>query len=223
MLITATNLTAGHATDSGSDSLSTATTASISPNNNQLILVYVGIKRFGGVPGTPTISGLGLTWVQVGSVTSASGNLRGTLFRGMGSPTSGTITVTPNEACGNIYWTVDQLANVKTTGTNGSDAVVQSATGTTGSTSLSISLSAFGNYFNASYGVIYIDATSGISLTPGSNFTQLAVSSSGHIIESEWANNNQTTISWSWTGSADAVGIGVEIGAQPDAGITSDI
>lgn len=221
MKITSSSLTAGHATDSGSDSISSATTASISPNVNQLILVAVGIKRFAAPPSAPSISGLGLTWVQVATVTG--NNLRLTVFRGLGSPTTGVITITPAESCGNVYWTVDQFPNSSPLGTNGSGAVVQSVTNNGSSiTSLAGTLGAFSSNFNATYGVLYNNGGT-VSLTAGANFSLLSTSLGAHTIGSEFVNNNQTNVSFSWTGAVDASLVAAELATIADSGMISDI
>jgi hypothetical protein len=74
--ITATDLTRG----GSSSSSSSYTTASITPSANRLVLAWVTNDRWSS-PDIPTLSGNGLTWVQVNTVEWDS-----TFSPGKGSP-----------------------------------------------------------------------------------------------------------------------------------------
>src|SRR5438445_7178536 len=83
--ISATELASGGA----GPNIKTATTQSIAPGPNQLILAWVASTATPN-PGFPTLSGNGLTWV---GAATAVGN-RIALFRAMGaSPTAGPVTI----------------------------------------------------------------------------------------------------------------------------------
>ncbi len=180
----ATNLTAG---DAGSGASSYAT-ASITPSANALVLAYIHSFGSGGPGNTPTATGCGLTWVVVASFVP-SGNNRVTLFRAMGSPTSGAVTFDFAGQNQSIpCWTISQFTGVDQTGTNGSGAVVQSVTGTAFTNNLVITLAAFGNAANAGYGAFNISAVATIS--PGSGFTQLGEAGTGFTVMDEWEINN---------------------------------
>ena len=150
--VTATELTTGADGANGASYV----TASISPTANTLILAWVTNSR-NSSPATPTLSGNGLTWVQVTTVawgTIATPTWRTTLFRAMGaSPTSGAVTITvPGNATG-CLWSIQQFGNVDTSGTDGSGAVVQAASNATDSnTSLSVTLAPLANATNATAG-----------------------------------------------------------------------
>src|SRR3990167_11448563 len=119
-----TNLTAG-----GSNTAATSyTTASITPSANALILASVESNADPDAPNTPTLTGNGLTWVEV--VTRLDGTARMTLFRAMGSaPSAGAITIDfagQSQANGST-WIVTEFSGADTSGTNGSAAVIQGA------------------------------------------------------------------------------------------------
>ena len=132
---------------SDTDATST-TTASITPTANALVLLYAFSNK-ATTPDTPTATGNGLTWVQVATVTV--GTHRITCFRAMGaSPSAGAVTidwVNTQLARGHV---IEQWTGVDTSGTNGSGALVQSATNSSGPdvTSLTVSLAALGSASN---------------------------------------------------------------------------
>lgn len=109
-----------------------ATGASFTPTANALCLCGV-VNSKASAPDTPTVSGNGLTWVQIATVTFnsiASPTVRATLFRALGaSPSNGATTADfggVNQTGGHIF--VCQFKNTDTSGTNGSGAIVQSTT-----------------------------------------------------------------------------------------------
>src|ERR1019366_8671502 len=122
---------------------------------------------------------------------------------------------------GNCSWAVDEFSGINTSGTNGANAVVQSANvaingGGAAITGVTITLSALANASNAAYGFLRA-AWIGGGLTAGSALTQLSQvnDATNHIyLESEWA-INQTAVNWTWASSnGDYQGIAIEIAAQ---------
>lgn len=206
-MIVASNLTSG-----SSSSTSAFTTSSISPVANALILVTL-LAEGSGLGSTPTISGNGITWTQVNQQNIPVQNYF-TMWRGSAlSPNSGVITFTPNGASSaNWLWIVDQFTGVNTTNSNG---IVQS-NGTSSNTtdiSLSVSLSAFSNNANATYGVMGLGNTN--TITSGSNFSEVKqLSALSRAIQSEFSSSNQTPVNWSFPStSGDKDAIAVEIKA----------
>jgi hypothetical protein len=207
-----------------SASLSNATsynTASITPTANRLVLVAVAHHTTTVTPPTtPTLSGNGLTWVQVATITYntlATPHCRVTVFRAMGaSPTSGTVTISfGSDGQNNCAWSIDEFDGVDTSGTNGSGAVVQSNTNNASSTSVSITLSAFGSTNNATYGAFGC-GSNGITWSVGSGFSALDSHPSGVEDENlltEWRTDNSTTVNASATGTSSIGGVGLEIKA----------
>lgn len=207
-------VTANHLTSSGSETAqSSYNTASVSPGSNRLILVAVLQGRSGG-GNVPTLSGNGLTWQLVASSALFTSFYKMHLFRSMGaSPSTGAITIDfggQNQT--RVTWSVVEFDGVDTGGTDGSAAVVQSASNTgTAVTSLTVTLAAFGSADNATYGTFGTDQVGDI--TPGTGFTELSDVSHGQRHETEWRSDNDTSVDVSWSGSSDAGGIAVEIKA----------
>lgn len=201
MPVTATHLTTGADNTAGTS----ATTASISPSPNKLILIGVGNNEGGGSCQQPTVSGCNLTWVAVATKASSDGKQRMTLLRAMGSsPTTGALTLATGNSSDTFNWSVVEFGNVRTSGANGADAVVQSATNGTDSVShasLTVTLGAFSSTKNATFGVIRINNAHAV--TPGSGFTELAENTSNHTIQSEWKATNDTSVDWSFGATTD--------------------
>src|SRR6266446_3249919 len=122
----ATHLTTG---GDGSKQV-TYTTASITPGANQLILAWIMNWK---PADTPTLSGNGLTWVQVNTVAwnpVADPAYRITLFRAMGAaPTSGSVSINFTKEQQSIAWSIIEFSGVDTSGANGSGAIVQNSVG----------------------------------------------------------------------------------------------
>src|SRR3989344_2577104 len=218
--VTAANLTSGSSTTDASS----YTTASITPSANKLILVAVTIRNdTSDAASAPTISGNGLTWVQINTQSfGARQNL--TLFRSMGaSPSAGVITIdTGGDTMDMVSWTVAEFDGVDTSGTNGSGAIVQNAVNsTTGATSLTVPLAAFGSANNATYGT-FTHSQFNEGIAQGTGFTELADSFAAGVYgtESEWRNDNDTSVDASWVTSGNAAGIAVEIKAAAGAAPT---
>lgn len=74
-----------------SGNVSSYSTPSVSPSSNELILVAVANSK-GTLADIPTLSGLGLTWVQVATETHDATLKRITIFRGRGTVTPGALT-----------------------------------------------------------------------------------------------------------------------------------
>jgi len=206
---------------SGSDVIagSSATTASITPTANNLILLTVD-SGIGTGPNIPTATGNGLTWVQVANVTHGSGGdiHRTTVLRAMGSsPSTGAITIDfASQENSDVYWCVDQFSGIDTSGTDGSGAVVQSATRelTAAATSITVTLAAFASTNNATFGGFHSNGSDG--KTVGTGFTLLAtVGGDPHNISllTEWKNTNDTSVDYSQTNSHLMSAVAIEIKA----------
>lgn len=166
MAIAATVLTSNF---SNTDASSYAT-ASITPTANALILAAIVIRRDVGV-GTVTLSGNGLTWVEIANETENNGTVnRLTLFRAMGaSPSAGVVTITATSTANSACWIVQEFTGVEQSGTNGSGAVVAEVTAFGLGTAMSVSTTAPAAG-NAMFGTFCSPA----AITPGAQFTELA-------------------------------------------------
>ncbi|MGH7528138.1 MAG: Ig-like domain-containing protein [Gemmatimonadales bacterium] len=197
------------------------TTAAIAPAPNTLVTVAVVGHRSSGITGSPTLSGGGMSaWTEVASVTFDPLSLplkRMTIYRATSaSPGSGPITITFPNIVSNSQWIVSQWSGVDLSGVNGAGAIVQAASNRADQVSgLTAALAAFGDANNVAYGVVGLNAT-GLAVTPGTGFTEIAEQSSGEsprsVLEAEWATNDNT-IDATWTGLLNAAVLGIELRA----------
>lgn len=212
-------VTATHLTTDGTDVDATSfTTASISPSANKLVLVAV-MSAFAGGPTTPTVSGAGMTWTQVATDTVA--NTRLTIFRALdASPGSGALTIDFGaESEQRIAWSISEFDGIDTGGTNGANAIVQTASNTivytVASTGITVTLAAFGKASNATFGVVGMRAGGNPAITEGTGFTELGEATTGAElgrIETQWRNDNDTSVDWTWASTlSDIVGIAIEL------------
>lgn len=208
-------ISSGDATDASSYA-----TASVTLDANRLALLFVNLTRGSSTnPNTPTVTGGGVTWVQVATlVYGAVGATRTslTLFRAMGTPSAGALTID----CGGAThlgasWSLMEFGNVDQTGTNGSGAVVQSATNSAAATTLTATLAAFGSASNATYGALANGTASSTARTAGTGFTKFhdyAGSTNADFPHAtEFSAANDTTVDFSWTTSSASGVVGAEI------------
>lgn len=204
--ITATGLTSGSDT---TDATSYAT-ASISPTGNNLILACVNSRRASGTVTDATASGNGITWVKVASIAFGVNKL--IIFRGMvASPSADAITFSFSETQTQCNWQIIEFANVDTSGTNGSGAVVQSVTNTGGSnTASTVTLAALNA--STSMGFAFQEQNSNQIVPDGSIVEIYDVQSAEEARRTESMYQlNQTILSATWSGAAFWSIIGVEI------------
>lgn len=207
-------IAASHLLTNGSGANQTSyDTASISPTANRLVLVAVANDTTDGVE--PTVTGNGMTWVKVATVVSAVGRL--TVFRSLSaSPSAGALTIDfgaqLQSRCG---WSVVEFSGMDTSGANGAGAIVQSATNTgTSATTLAVTLSAFGNAGNATYGAISVGSSPVASITAGTGFTEQGEIQVESVltVESEFKDSNDTSVDWTSSETAARLaGIAIEI------------
>lgn len=218
MAISFTNLTKGEDSDGGTS----ATTASISPTSNNLLLATVVNRRSDSVdPTVPSLSGNSLTWVQVASIvfdTTSTSRRRITTFRALGaSPSAGSVTITFGEATPQSLWSIEQVSGIDTSGTNGSGAIVQSATNKDESAStsvLTVTLGAFSSVDNATFGAFGNYGITAGSGTPGTGFTEITdlnQSANGIHLSTEYKTTNDTSVDYDFTENSQMGGIAVEI------------
>lgn len=221
MAITAASVIAPNRSSTDASSYNTA---SGSPGANKLQLLAVGSINLGSVNvNQPTVTGCGLTWVAIASSnydTGGSNRGRVTLFRAMGaSPSSGALTIDfGGQDQTNCEWSWIELDGVDTSGTDGSGAIVQSATNNATATSLSVTLSAFADATNnVAYGCFHHQANeantagSGFSLSFGGTDQTIAGASRVASLGAEWKTGEDTGVDMSWTTSALCGGIAVEV------------
>jgi len=211
--ISAVNLTNGNST-----ATSSTQTASTTPKADRLLLLTVSTRTDSGDPNTPTATGNGLTWdvVRTLNYDNSGSQKRLTVFRSMGTPTGGKITIGfASQTQSDVVWSLDEFANVDTSGSNGSGAVVQSAQNSnTGgaNTTLTVTLGAFASADNSTWGGIVFGNGTGVG-TVGSGFTQLAQKTSGAnlLLMSEWKVANDTSVDASTTAGGEVGGVAIEL------------
>lgn len=214
--ITSTNLTSGVQTSTGVS----INTASITPTANTVIIASVaGRNNSGATNVTPTISGLGLTWINLGSVKDGSGGSRSVTLFGAevgSSPSPGVITFSYGSTTQqNFFWSVDQFTGLTT---NGSNLLVQQAGASPVSGSYSgitVTLGTLASSSDAIFG--YVRQNINTPVTIGSAFTQLSnVNNSLSGTSVAETGTNQTVVNWSWANQSNdtPVAIAVELAHQ---------
>jgi hypothetical protein len=214
------NLTGG-----GTSSATSGVTASVSPTANRLIFVTVhAYLSTGSVqPATPSVTGNGITYaLEKSQDVDTAGVDRATLFlfRGMSSsPTSGAVTISFGAVSQTrIQWSVDQSdANVNTSGTNGSGAVVQSTGVTLGSAGTSASVNYATTMRASSGGFSAWGHQVQEGKTPRSGWTEVADVTTVSLasVETQYIAGTDTAGSASWATSSRAGGIIVEVASPP--------
>ena len=200
------------------------TTASQSPTSNDLITASISVQCFGGgtLPTGVSLSGNGLTWVEINHVNDTPDLHAVWMFRAMGTASSGTVTIsqTGGSSLKGANWSFEDWAGTDTTGTNGSGAIVQSATNVSTSANpqvQTITLSALGDATN---NVVYIASSGGSSSTPGSGYTELVdQAGTDYFMETQWKLPGTTTPNaTAATAFQPQTGIAIEIKAGGGGG-----
>jgi hypothetical protein len=190
-------------------------TASITPTANRLVLALIYNRVWSGTASAPTLSGNGLTWVEVANVNTTLPR-RLTLFRAMGgSPSTGAVTIDMGGVTHvHCIWSIVEFSGVDTGGTNGSAAVVQSQVNNANATNLTVTLGAFADVLNATYGGFSYTANEAATTGNSGAYTQIHNVNQAEnttSILSEYLLANDTSVDASWTTSSLTYGIAVEI------------
>ena len=211
MPIAVTELTKGADTDGGS----VFTTASITPAANALILIFVTNDKAVSADAISSITGNGLTWVSVRTAPfTADAQYRISLFRALGaSPSAGTVTINFPALQLSGTWKVLQVTGVDTTGSNGSNAVVQSATsgGTNQSGARTVTLNAFAS---TAHGVVAgFAGNTGVAWTEGTGYTRVGITSDDgfRALDCEYSADSDTSVDMTPSVATDWQAIAAEI------------
>jgi hypothetical protein len=213
---------------SSNDSSATPGTAfttgshTITGGNLALFFMSSAKSTAGADNGDPTVTTThtGVTWTKITSVQLDDPARSLHVYRVLpGSNTTGTITATYGATQDRAEWNVVQCSGIDTSGTNGSGAIVQSATNSTlSATSLAVTLSAYGNANNRPVAAFRVSD----NVTIVEEWTQLSEDSSGagSTMSSQWKNaTDDTTPSMSYTGPARVIiGVAVEVKAAGTGG-----
>jgi len=210
----------------------TQATASITPTANRLVKLSINISWASQQTTAPaltiTYGGTGLTFELIASVMHwpVGSDWWNTqyLYRALGaSPTAGAITIDPGVVSMDaIAWAVSETSDVDTSGTNGSGAVVQSATNFNGPSvsALAATLAAFGSANNATFACFGCGDTDATVRTFAPSAPDSEIHDTGAQYSSIgtqfYSGNNttpDTTVSASLTGDSGIAGIAIEIKA----------
>ena len=201
------------------------TAGSIAPTSNRLLKLSLEIAYVASQASDPgvTITAFGLTWVLVRGQEHwpNAANWFNWLYtyRSLGpSPSSGTIQIDAGSSMDTIAWSLSEDAGIDTGGTNGSAAVVQSASNkAAASDTCTTTLGAFGSANNATYSV----SGAGDTSTTARTFTPDTGSAEIHDIGTEYAsigtafrNDNDTSlVTLASASSSGVAGMALEIKA----------
>lgn len=203
-----------------------ASTASITPGSNKLVLACIRTRRVGAIS-DPAVTGNGLTWVKIVGIdynTVASPAQHFYIYRAMGaSPSAGAVTI-DTSASGSqtsYSWAVVELDGIDTSGTNGSGAIVQSASANgDAQTGLTPTLGAFGHANNATFACFAGAANNAITQEGGWTELSDAGFDDGGVdiyrMQSQFLASNDTSPNATWT-SMDSAALSVEIKAAAAA------
>lgn len=186
-------------------------TASVTPTANRLCLLMV-TNAGSGSPAIPTVTGASATWTQIATI-EINTFVRVTVFRTFNaSPGTGALTIDfggqSQDRCG---WILDDFTNTKTTGTNGADAINQSATNSAATTTTVVAtLGAFLGSLDATYGACVTQNGTLRTIAAGTGFTETVEVDTGDslmALSSEFRNDNDTSVDFTASGSASHLGI----------------
>ena len=226
-MVTATALTTYAGYNAGGQS-SWTTSSSITPTAGRFVIITVTSGTSSATnPNIPTISGCNMTWTYVNGYLNAIGlSRRISVFRGVAvSPSNGAITADfagQNQVGCTIE--VAEMSGIITTGTNGSDGIVQSVAEIipNGATSKTITLSALAKVSNVTYGCCMAWGY-GTAISPGSGYTELndTVNTVGSMTQMQIKIPlGSTTVNWTLGDANDneTGAVALELNTAPDTG-----
>ena len=207
--------------------LNSYATASGSPTTGRLQLLFVGHQQSATTVVTPTVTGAGLTWVQIATSVASDNLRRGTLFRALGTASAGVLTIDMGGVTQiRAGWSWSEFTGADTSGADGAGAIVQSATARRdfadgAQTSITVTLAAFGSANNATYGAMRFGDFG--TVTVGSGFSELGTALAGSVTyTSEFKNTNDTTVDWTFPSVASFTqAIAVEIKEATTTGVNT--
>lgn len=193
------------------------TTDSLTCSANKLYLALVASSSSGGGGALPSgLTGGGQTWTQV-ATTMVTSNERLTLYRALsGSPGAGSpLTATWGSSQSNFgLITAIEYDGIKTSGTNGADAIVQAVTNSSSSASgLTVTLSSFADATNnVACGFFMVSSTSAATVGTGFTFLQNGTNQSRRWMH-EYRTGEDTSVDVTGPSTRWA-GIGLELAAD---------
>jgi PKD repeat protein len=196
--------------------------APVTASNSRLYVVFLATSIDSGTaPLASSVSGAGLTFTEIGTAggvlySGTSGNRRIQAWRALvgSGATTGSIAIALSGASTGMDAVLLEFDGVDTSGSNGSGAVVQSASnGASSVTSLTVTLGAFAGGGNRP--VAFFSHRVSEATTEEAGYTELDDASHGSPsagAECEWnASAAETTPSASWASAAVAGGFAIEV------------
>jgi hypothetical protein len=208
------------------------TTAQFQPTSMALVLAFVANVRpliSLATPATPTLSGNGLTWERVASVTTDAGDRRLTCFRAMGdAPTRDVVRISFADDIQDVCaWSIVEYTEVATSGSSGAGAVGQSVVATETDVKMVVNLTPADAARDRTVGAIILESTDAEAVSPGAGFSEIHQQnatqffSNGLTLQTEDSTTGVGTIAWTWANSQDAAAIVVDVkGKQPTTSTT---
>ncbi|MGE2814716.1 hypothetical protein ACQI5H_06145 [Mycobacterium heidelbergense] len=218
--------------DSSTDDADSFQTSSVRPEANALVLLFVtnaSAGLIGGTPTVPTISGNGLVWVRIQTVSFGTQNDRRlTAFRALGStPAEGGLTIDfGGQTQDYCAWSLFEYSGADA-GDGGASAVVGSVTATGNGTTLTAALSQSADpAHNVAVGGIALELAADPTrpVTPGAGFTEIdelnpeQFLGRGTSLQTQDASPAVSGVSWTWPAAENAAAIALEVKAKADKG-----
>lgn len=199
-----------------------STTASVTPTAS--VPHFLAVWQRTGItadPNTPTVTGAGLTWVQITTIvfdTTSSSRRRLTVFKAVGgSPSAGALTIDyGGQAQTDVIWVLLKAATVDATTPTIQNPTLVDETGV--GTTKTITMAAFANVLNVPL-VFWGTTDSSNTPTAGSGFAiQNRVSSGANgSLTAEFGAANDNTADMSFINAADqygAIALELKLGAS---------
>lgn len=199
---------------------SSQATASVTPTAGRPVLLFVTSVNGASTVAPTGVSGCGLTWTKQGTSTCTHPDTAVfvmTCWQGLGTPSTGAITITWAASNSHLAWSVFELLDADTT--TPIKQIVPAATNSS-VTSNSASMAAFTDTTNnLAIGAFFASASGSMSV--GSGFTQIHYEqyTSFYFVDllTEFHSGQDTSIDVSWTGGSETCGFGLEISTPAGA------
>lgn len=204
MSISATAFTNGAAS-----SASSATTASKTWVSGRLYFMWVLTT-----PTVPTVTVGSTAWTQIRTDNLAVSGLQWTVLCFLGDGSTGAATISCGTSQSEIQWTCDEFQGTVTTGTNGSNAVVQSNSANGSGTTPAATLVSFGDPINNAVYAGNLSAA-GATGTAKSGYTALASNLSFYGLFDEYQVGQDTAPSMTLGGPGHWIFTAMELKAHP--------
>lgn len=201
-------------------------TAIVEPGANALVLLFIANTRPVFPPAAasvPTVTGNGLTWQQVQTVTLGNEDRRLTCFRALGAaPTAGQVNIDfAGELQDYCAWSLFEYEGTSAGGPTIAQSTTSAGTGEALTATLMPSADPMRNH---TVGAIMLDlfADPVRPIIAGAGFTEIHQQTpnqafgKGTTLQTQDSMNARSTIDWTWAGIENAAAIVLEVTAAPE-------